>query len=446
MTIETAAETADAQLVGTTAAPGHPGRWRVVSFLFVLATAIIVLISIVQARVYDDAPVPASGEDASPPITIDATVDLSLTDGATIGASALSEQARGALTDQGPQIMVPASGAALVSVYDASGALNGLGIAIAQQNGVQISADSTARTLMTLAPAVLEPDINRAMTTVDGFTQDAAFDELVEALTEAPNLSAPNELVETRLARILDRIPVPVAPPDQGCDSIADTRAYPASGACVRPSADKVTISNEQDRWLLVYSPDADWAEICAAVAPAGHAGSDVDVRNMDCPEGSLLVTPGPSATASTLANNTVIAERKQVATAVTFLAAYLRPFAQLAAGEGGLGPESLADDDIIQISETLGNLGSDASSAIYQAFPNDVSPSTLHRHAVEASLAAFGSDDLDGLVSDSLGTAADARSLLGFYRRVGDHMVNSTEDQRWEADAVSTLIKAGER
>jgi len=120
----------------------------------------------------------------------------------------------------------------------------------------------------------------------------------------------------------------------------------------VQPRGSDVVITNEQDRWALLYAEADGYERICAIVSPEETVLEELLVESADCSARSLLVAPGPtSVIGGPLAEFGVdqarIDDRVGAATGVNVLYDYAGPFAHFAGASAGF-----TDDPITMIIE----------------------------------------------------------------------------------------------
>lgn len=424
---------------------GHPDLWRVVSFLAVAAATVLAVIAVLGARTDGDITAISGGAD----------VRLE-TSRVTVGA--LGAPAEGQLLTLGldPSQMVPvvagaadatvpAESAALIALYGPDGSTNGLALiqAATDRSAVEISADSTARALLALTPALLKANLDLTIAQIAVIAEDPAFDTLVDALTTDSNLSQPNTAVELALAEILDRVPNNPTP-DQGCDSVVDPAAYTAAGACVEPRPDGVAISNNQDRWGLLYANDS--GRLCAALAPDGHFGDRLLVTAASCAELATLVAPGPIVDRALTEQGTV--QRIRSAAALQMFASYVAPFADLGAGAAGFG--SVTDT---YVNENASDLVDDLNTivdtnpgfvAALDTLVNEANPTSRHIAGIASARALISAGAPTQLIPGRIEASTGYLDLLSFFERVGERMVDGRTTFRWTADSVGDIMIAG--
>ena len=284
---------------GILAVPRRPGPWRAVSLLVVLAALIVVALSILQARAASDVAIPTQRQ-----IELEQTVVTvsgpPVASGSEIAVLGLPDaQSRRPFDNAGTELDLPQNVLALVSLTNANGEIVGLAIVPPgdDRSQVQISFRSTAQSLVVLTPGFLRSNLDQHLAAnMDVIEADPAFEELVDALAMNSNITLPNESVEARVAAIADRLPIRQAPADQGCDSVVSRDAYASAGTCVQPGATGLTVSNEQDRWVLVFHETPDGNAACGIVAPAEEIGDEELISNTDCQGVARLAAPGPEA------------------------------------------------------------------------------------------------------------------------------------------------------
>lgn len=424
--------------------PKRPGLWRVISLLAVAAALAVSTLSILQARDASDVAVPDRDPVALEAATVRAN-DLDLPGGTSVAVLGLSESdSRRDFDPTGTQIELPQAIAALIGVTNAEGDLIGLSLVPGDQDraAIEISATSTAQALVLLSPGILRPDLSESFANSDVIEGDPAFAKLVDAVRANPNLSQDNEAVEQAFAEIADRLPAVRPPAEQGCDSVIARDAYTSAGTCVQPEAGGLSISNNQDRWALIFDGGDGLMTACAAISPSNTAGSDVLVAAEQCSGESLMVAPGPIQNQGD--DQQLVDDRVRRAAAVMHLYDYAGPFADLAGASAGFRSESVSHirrntDEIVQALAFLIDTD-DAFAAAMDV--NRMSTTALDRHnaAVVAARQIIDESDTTALIPNRLPGNDSHVDILDFFARSGERMVAPRTDWRWEADAVGTV------
>lgn len=425
---------------------GSPDVWRIVTLATVVAAVIITAIAVILARGASDVQTPNQ-----PTIELEsASVVLGdmgavVTDIAVLG---LPHQAsRQAFNANGNTVDIPAGSAAVVAAYDANTSMVGLAIVRDASAGpVEISAESTARALLALSPGVLRPNLDETFANLAMIEADDAYRQLVVAVRSNPNMSTANVPLETAYAAIADRVPVKRPLADQGCDSVLQRDAFSAAGACVQPKTSGMLITNQQDRWALLYSGGNDWSELCGAVSPANTNGDEALIENEQCRALTLIVAPGPIR--QTTADPVIVQDRLRTAAAVNVLYSYAGPFADLAGGSAGFANESTTHIRR-KASEVEGSLSSLADSNDEFAAAVDITfieATAQQRHRAMVSAARYLLDLADSTTLIPHRTQGDKQHvpLLDFYERAADRMVASRTAVQWEANAVGQIDFGG--
>ncbi len=423
--------------------PKRHGLWRVMSMLAVIAAVVISAWSILQSRDASNVSVP----DREPVQLRTATVtvnDLPIPGGAHVAVLGLPEaESRQAIDAAGAQIDLPSELTSVIALTSGDGSIVGMAVVAAEDGrpNVRLSPASTAEALLVLAPGILQPNITETFANLDVIRGDPAFVKLVDAIAANPTLSEDNEGVEQAYAEIADRLPAKRPQSDQGCDSVLAADAYPAAGTCVQPKDTGLQISNEQDRWALIYSAPNDFADLCATISPTRTDGAEVFVPTEQCVGSSLIVTPGPVTDGS---GQATIDERLRIAAAVNSLYEYAGPFADLAGGSAGFSSASVAhirqnSSDIVESLAFLIETNDEFAAAMDVARSSTTS---LDRHtaAVSAARQIIDASDTTALIPQRAQFDDTYRSILDFYVRAGERMIAPRTDWRWEADAVGTI------
>jgi len=435
----------------SSAGPNRPGIWRVASLLAIVAAVLITALAVLQAR--DASNVPAPDRTILPLETARVTVtDLPIPASAEIAVLGLPhDESRRGFDQTGADLDLPRGRAAVVALRNtATNELVGLAVVRkdSERTTVEISAYSTAEALLVLSPAALRPDLQETFAQVEVVENDASFDLLVQAVAANPTISSNNEPLEQAYAAIAERIKVQTPAPDQGCDSVVSSAAFPAAGACVQPGPGGLTITNEQDRWALIFSgtPGTDFSELCAVASPTRTNGDEVVIPAETCQGRSLMVAPGPVIDQGQ--DQMVITERVRLAAAVNVLYDYAGPFADLAGGSTGFNLESVTyissnSEDVVA---SLARLIDDEEFAA--AMDVSLSASTaVDRHiaATSATLILIEAADTTRIIPQRSPGDAGHTDLLGFYARSAERMVGESTTWRWQADAVGIVDFGGQ-
>lgn len=422
---------------------GRPSFWRVLSLGTVLATVVLVAIAVLQARSAGD----LEAESRKPPIELDTTrVTLGAVDapdsGQLLALGLDPTQYTADVVAGGARVDVPADSPALVALSGPDGSIHGLALirGAADRPAVEISADSTARAVLALSPALLQPDFDLAFDQVDVIAQDPAFENLVAALLADSNISQTNPMVETALAEILDRVPNREPFSDQGCDSVLDPNAYAVTGACVEPNRDGVTINNEQDRWALLYATGT--GELCGTVAPSRTPGSVLNLSPDQCGDAAIMVAPGPIVDRAI--SERAIVERVRAAAAVQLFSSYVTPFADLAAGAAGFSSDANAyiSGNSEELVTSFNQLGAQ-DPAFDAALDTLVNPSTRadrNTAGISAARVLIAAVGEGAPVPDRAALSDGYVDLLDFFVRTGERMTKPKTDWRWTADSVGEI------
>lgn len=432
----------------TIAVPGHPGRWRLVSLAAVAFAVLVVTLSIVQDRRSADSAPP--GEDALE--FTDITVGGSIVTAAHLQTSAHGDSTATEIraVDASSGIaMVPVSalGYALVTATTSDGAITGLAINDPANQTTTIDDLSTAQVLLTLSPALLLHDIDQASRSAARIVDDPMHDALVAAVASSQAITPANNELGASLAALLDRVPIPAPQPNQGCDSVSNSRAYPIAGTCVQPGNDTTTIENEQDRWVLVFGEQDDWSTICASVPPAHATNSSRTISSTDCTSRVLLTTPGELPDNNVQfegVTGDVLAARHDAATALTLLDAYVLPYAALTAGiDGYTDRVAVASSSVPEIVRELSQLmASDqlALDAVRAAYDPASTPAARHRATAQAAYSMLSSDRVVAALPTEIGQREQALALLDFYRSTASYMTAQRSGPTWTAVAAGVI------
>ncbi|MEM7094180.1 MAG: hypothetical protein AAF567_14340 [Actinomycetota bacterium] len=418
-----------------------PGVWRGLSLILVAASAIVIVIWIFQSRsASSTAALNARALDTDSTRVVVENQELPANAG--VAVLGMDGRTRTTIGPRGVDLDVPSRHHSVIALFDGEGAIHGLAFVPPgdDRSPIAISPDSTARTVLSMAPSLLGRDVLQTRQDVAVISEDAAFAELTDALSNDTNISRANRGVEAALARILNRVPIRPLP-DQGCDSVLNARAVPMVGTCVEPDADGVTISNEQDRWVVLFAGPMPWSQVCSAVAPTGTPGSQRAVSRLDCSDEALLSAPGPVSSA--VGNEAAVANRVHIAAGVEVWSDYAAPLLDLSGGSTGLNrtDNSHVFDAIDELVATIsGLIGQQPGfESAMQVFVDRVTPA--ERHA--ATLAGARSlAESAGTYVDGWNPAASTHTdILDFYDRVGEQM--EIEDRlafRWDVDGAGTV------
>lgn len=425
--------------------PKRPGLWRLIS-MFAVATAIaLTAMSVLQARAASDVPV----ADRAPVVletTMVTVTDLPLlgvTEVATLGLP--SSESRRIYDPAGTELEIPRDRVAVIALTSEDSSLIGLRLisATEDRSEVEISARSTARALVALSPGVLGTDLDATLREVDGYTNVDAFDVLVDAVRLNPNISTDNEGLEAAYAAIADRIALQDPAADQGCDSVSASNAYASAGACVQPNdAGGVLVTNEQDRWALVFAEAGQFGQLCTALSPTNTAHAEVLIESQDCPGDALIVAPGPASDQGS--NQSLIDNRVRTAAAFNVLYNYAGPFTELAASGAGFTDQPVDDlfDDAEEITAALADLVDRSEEFSAAADVWRIAATPLDRELSTATATRLIIDIADSTAILPQRTAGDIGHLpiLDFYARSAERMLSERIDWRWEAAAVGRI------
>jgi len=433
----------DAQI----AVPGHPGRWRIVSLVAVAVAALIVTISIVQDRRSADRE-PPGGEDALE--YIDFTV-AALPDPAVVIRSAApiepSETTIDPSTNTGT-VAVTGDGQALVVALTGSGQVAALAITDpTAQQALSLDERSTAQTLLMLSPALLDGDVDASARAASLISTDPMHDVLVAAISRNAALVSTNDDLGSSLAAVLDRVPLPSAQPDQGCDSISSLQAYTVAGTCVVPGNSATTIQNEQDRWVLVYGEPDNWSSLCTVLPPATATGTSASITADDCGARALVTSPGPLPDdLDEFADVTapILTSRHDAATALMLLDDFVLPYAAVTAGIDGYNDRAVVAPSAVPliVRELSQLMASDqlALDAVRAAYDPKSTPAVRHRAAAHAAHAMLSSEQVVAALPAELGQRTDALELLDFYDFTASFMTAERSGPIWTAAAAGVI------
>jgi len=422
--------------------PRRPGIWRAVSLVAVAAALAISAVSVLQARSASNVEIAEQKEVPLQSSTVSVS-DLPTPVGSKIAVLGLDRSKRRDVTGLTTSLDLPRGLPSVVALFDPDDAIVGLAaVGGDAERAVDISPRSTARALMLLTPGVLRPNIEEGLVNVGLIERDAAFDTLVSAIAADSNLSRPNSPVEQAHAQIVDRLEADSPAPDQGCDSVLSRSAYPSTGACAQPKDIGIVISNEQDRWALLFNAANNYAALCAIIAPTGIDGDEILVPTAECEGEALLVAPGRPGTDGD--NQATINERVRSASAVTLLYDYVGPFADLVGASAGF-----ADESAIHLRSNsksiVGSLSGLVATNDEFSDAMDVSQrssNNLQRHTASVDAARFiiATSDSTDLISTRIQGNSDHLPILDFFERSGEFMVNPQLDWQWDADAFGIV------
>ncbi len=419
----------------------HSGWWRVLSLCAVVAALFLTAISVVQSRDASDVPVLERSQLSLQNVVV--TVDgLPTEPGSELAVLGLAaSDSRRELEPGGTELGVPTAMTAVVQLTSADGSLVGLTVVPADgpRQDAAISARSTARTLVLLSPGVLRANLAEAFANLRVIEDDPAFETLVDTIMANPNLSSANEALEQAYADIADRLPAQRPETDQGCDSVVARDAYASAGTCVQPHDSGLLISNEQDRWVLVYSAGDDRAAPCATIAPTGYEGDEILIPSGQCTGMARLVAPGPVTNQGD--GRQLIDLQVRAAAAVTTLYEYTGPFADLAGGSAGFNRDSIAHirssaDEIVP-SLTLLIESDDEFAAATDIARRATTAQARHVAAITATRSIIDAADTTAIIPQRAQFDDGHTTILDFFARAGDRMAASRTDWRWEADAT---------
>jgi len=425
--------------------PQRPGIWRALSLLAVVAAVVITVVSVFQARAASD--VAAADQVAASLETSRVTSgDLAVPASPEIAVLGLADaQSRQPFDPAGTDLPLPRGRTAIIALLDADAGGEIVGLAVGRggtdRSAIELSARSTAQALLVLSPAALRPNLDETFAQVEVVENDESFTTLVQAVQANSRIAADNEALEAAYAAIADRIQVKSPAPDQGCDSVSALDSYAAAGACVQTSDAGLTITNEQDRWALVYSGANDFAELCAVVAPTGTLGDEVLVSRADCSGDSLLVAPGPVTTLGQ--NQDILEQRVRIASALNMLYGYSGPFADLAGGSAGFSTSSNShlrqnSQDVVAV---LARLVADEEFAAAVDVPLRASTAVdRHFSAASATRSIIEEADSTNLIPERTPGDTGHLALLEFYQRSGERLTSERTAWRWEADAIGMI------
>lgn len=424
--------------------PKRPGLWRVVSLLAVAVALVVTALSVLQSRDESNVAVPERNPVALETATV-TVVDVDPSGGSYVAVLGLADtDSRQELRADGTQVGLPEGMASLVALNDANGDLIGL-VLVPKGEGrsaVQISASSTAQALLLLSPGILRSNLTESYVNTDVIESDPAFDKLVDAIRTNPNLSGDNELVEQAYAEIADRLPAQRPAAEQGCDSVLARNAYPSAGTCVQPEATGLLITNEQDRWALIYSGTEGFGDLCAIISPTNTEGAEVLIPSEQCTGESLMVAPGPISNQGD--SQALIEDRVRSAVAVTQLYEYAGPFADLAGASAGFSDDSVAHirRNSREVVDSLAVLirTNEAFAASMDVTRRSTTALDRHNAAVTAARHIIAAADTTALIPQRLPGNDAHLDILDFFVRAGERMVAPRTDWRWEADATGLI------
>ncbi len=420
-------------------------RWRLVALFVVAATMAVSVLAVVDVRRGGDlASSTAAGLDLD-----DVAVSISgIAAPDEITFSSLSLASSNAST--AGQVSISDSRATLVAARSESAGLIGLAIVSPGRQGeaVAITPETTARALLALSPELLTPNLAVTLDNVNIIAADPSFEALVNAVAVQPTLTEPNSPVEEALAAILARVPVAEPRIDQGCDSIADTSAYPATGTCVRPLTETVEINNEQDRWALMFSGPS-LTSPCAAIPPITRTVEPALITMQQCPGESLLVAPGPAVVPDGV-DARVVADRITIASIFNSIDTWLLPFADLA-GQRAPASSGFTAEIVDNPGPLVSNIDAllDSSSGL-SSLANALGGGRLppvERHVATISLSqeVIGSDQLLDTLKIPVAARNQLNSLLDLYDRTGQLIPEAEPVFRWDAAGAAAIDIGGE-
>ena len=422
---------------------GSHGLWRVLSLAAVLAGVALTALSLLQARDASNVQIPDFAPIALAKTNVTIGGDLPVTaDQVAVLGLAHSESRQDFNPAGGTSVQLPQDTPSVIALYQADSALVGLAVTTDPTLDVEVTAESTAHALLVLSPGVLRPNIAQSLANVERIMEDASYSVLVDALRSNPNLSTSNSAVETAFAQIADRVPLKNPPADQGCDSVVQRDAYPATGMCVQPQAGGLLISNHQDRWVYVYDNDSDWSELCATISPESTTWDEESVDVEQCGEGSLVVAPGRVTLDGF--DEEMVKQRLRTIAALNSLYEYVGPFADLAGGSAGyLGrgtnhfhnEATSVEDSLNMLVETNDQLATVVDVTLIESTARErlLASTTASRILIDAA-------DVTSLIPHRTPGDSQHLALLDFYTRASDLMTSSQVDIRWEADALGQL------
>lgn len=424
--------------------PRRPGLWRVISMFAVVAALVLTAVSVLQARAASDISV-----NDRPPVSLESTIvivtDLPLLGSTQISTLGLpSEESLRPFDPAGTELQIPEGRAAVVALTAEDGSLIGMQLVAAgeDRSSIEVSARSTARALVALSPGVLGPDLESTLGDVDEYTNDPAFDTLVEAVRLNPNISTDNEALEQAYAAIADRIEAQDPAADQGCDSVSANDAYPSAGACVQPNDNGVVVTNEQDRWALIFAEADQFSQFCGALSPTNTTRAEISLTPQDCAGEALIVAPGPASDQGQ--NQTVIDARVRTAAAMNFFYSYAGPFADLAGSSAGYADVTI--DEIVarspEITAALSGLVNRSEEFSAAMDVTRIASTALDRQVAAASATRLIIDtaDFTTIIPERSPGNIGHLPILDFYARSAERMTSERIDWRWEADAVGRL------
>lgn len=436
--------------------PVRPGPWRIVSILG-LALAIALVASGLVAAI-GEANIGIDGLGVPTDRTRVEVAALGNPSGSSVEVLSIAEPERVAVSDQGSveDLRVPRDRPFVVALYGSNGDFIGLATAGLVDGRtppvVRVTPDSTARALIALSPSVLHPDAEVVASRVAQLSSTPEFNALVQSLLTLGDLGRSNPAVEQRLADVIDQLAVVDPRPDQQCDSVADPRAYAASGTCVLPSADesRATILNEQDRWLIAFGGETPGAT-CGIIPPAQTPPVSVTIDGESCGVRVGLAGPGPVAVVGE--QGALAQQQVAIAAALHAFASYGAAFADIAGGLSGLSDQS--DQRLSESPPAVGaafvallsdNRPLNESARLIAdplAAPGQRAAATVEiaRDALanESILSVLSDDDLNPLVTGSGGAA-----LLDLLGRSAARQTEAGFVTLWSAPSFSQLTLTG--
>lgn len=432
---------------GPVAVPGHPGRWRIVSLFAVAAAAIIITVSIVHDRRSTDTE--PAGQDALEFTEIRVAGAAATAFGLHASAHSAANSSTGPTSDQDNAWRVPVSalGQSLVTATAPDGALLGMSIHEPTNPPALIDDTSTAQVLLTLSPALFGSDVGRASRSAAVIVDDPMHATLVRSVGSSPGVTPSNDALSTALAGLLDRIPFPEPEPDQGCDSVANPRAFPVAGTCVQPGQSDMTILNEQDRWVLVFGEPENWSMVCGALAPTGSPRASETISADECGDRALLTGAGERPSGPTNldgVSEAVLTSRHDAATALTLLDDYVLPYAAITAGVHGHNANVVVSSSSVPaiVRELTQLMASDqlALNAVRAAYDPTSTPAARHRATAQAAYSMLSSDQVVAVLPTELGQREEALALLDFYRSTAEFMTADRTGPRWIAASTGVI------
>lgn len=346
---------------------------------------------------------------------------------------------------------VPEARAFLIAAERATGELAGFALVTpsdpgrdlrnpADAGGVwTIDPVTTARSLVALAPGVLDRDPALTTLRVNNVADTPEFDALVAEIIGTPDLRAATERLEQALAAVLDRVPGEGVLADPRCDSVAGSVSVPATGGCVfvLRGSTTVEISNGQPRWIAVFSNGESAA--CALVPPR-PAAITFDLAEQ-CDVTIELAAPGllPDGSGPALERQVALA------TALDAFSSYALPFADLALGGSGAASNAallaIADEPVGVTSAFGALLDANAVATESAATLADITQQPHQRSAALLTVSRFAL--ADAAITDQLIARTTTyepndvgASLLAMYDRAKVHREGGAAPPVWTANA----------